>query len=79
MPDAVVKAMFSLLVVLVLSSVAMAQTAQAPRAGGRQVPEGYVADGVPKMPNPPSLGPKQDLSGASVETTKITSRSPCPP
>ena len=66
MRNAVAKAMVALLVVLVLSSVAMAQTAQAPRAGGRQVPEGYVADGVPKMPNPPGPAPKQDLSGAWV-------------
>ena len=66
MRNAIVKATNALLVVLVLSSVAMAQTAQAPRAGGRQLPDGYVADGVPKMPNPPGPAPKQDLSGAWV-------------
>ena len=64
MRNAVAKAMGALMVVLVLSSVAMAQTAEAPRARGRQVPDGYVADGVPKMPNPPGPAPKQDLSGA---------------
>lgn len=69
MRNVVVKAMDALFVVLALSSVAVAQTgqnAQAPRTTGRQIPEGYIADGVPKMPNPPGPAPKQDLSGAWV-------------
>jgi hypothetical protein len=61
MRNAVVKPAVALLVVLALSSIAMAQT-----RGGRPVPEGYIADGVPKMPNPPGPAPKQDLSGAWV-------------
>jgi hypothetical protein len=41
--------------------------AQARPAGrGRPVKEGYIADGVPKMPNPPGPAPKRDLSGAWV-------------
>jgi len=69
MRNGVVKATEALLVVLALSSVGLAQTgqnAQAPRTTGRGVPEGYISDGVPKMPNPPGPAPKQDLSGAWV-------------
>lgn len=61
----VVKAM---LVVMAVSSAGLAQTAGNTqiRTTGRQIPEGYIADGVPKMPNPPGPAPKQDLSGAWV-------------
>jgi hypothetical protein len=50
----------AVLIFLALSSAAMAQ------GRGRRVPDGYVAEGVPKMPNPPGPAPKQDLSGAWV-------------
>jgi hypothetical protein len=55
------------LAALALSSGVVAQTPQVP-AGGRapRVREGFIADGVPKMPNPPGPAPKQDLSGAWV-------------
>ncbi len=33
---------------------------------GRAIPEGYIAEGVPKMPNPPGPAPVRDLSGAWV-------------
>jgi hypothetical protein len=49
----------SLTAMLFFSSVASAQ-------GRGRVPEGYVAEGVPKMPNPPGPAPKHDLSGAWV-------------
>jgi hypothetical protein len=66
MRNALVTSIVALLAVPVLSSVAMAQ-AQAPAArGGRRVPDGYVADGVPKMPDPPGPAPVHDLSGAWV-------------
>ncbi len=60
MRNAVAKPMVALLVVLVLPSVAMAQ------GRGRPVPDGFIREGVPKMPNPPGPAPKQDLSGAWV-------------
>jgi len=50
-----------LLAALALSSVAMAQG-----QGGRRVPEGFIREGVPKMPNPPGPAPKRDFSGAWV-------------
>src|SRR4051794_11260331 len=54
--------MAALLTVLVFSSGATAQTGR----GGRRVPDGYIAEGVPKMPDPPGPAPKRDLSGAWV-------------
>jgi hypothetical protein len=53
----------ALLAALAFSSLAMAQ---ARGRGGRPVPEGYIAEGIPKMPNPPGPAPKRDLSGAWV-------------
>jgi len=61
MRKSVAASIAALLAVLALSSVAMAQA-----RGGRRVPEGYIAEGVAKMPNPPGPAPKQDLSGAWV-------------
>jgi hypothetical protein len=67
MRNLVIAPIAALLGVLALSSVAAAQRGAAPAAGrGARVPEGYIADGVPKMPNPPGPAPKQDLAGAWV-------------
>lgn len=65
------------LAVLVLSSAVIAQDQEAPRPR-RQVQPGYVAEGVPKMPNPPGPAPKQDLTGAWVGPQNV-SRDPMPP
>jgi hypothetical protein len=51
------------LAMLVLSSSVMAQGEARPR---HEVKEGYIVEGVPKMPNPPGPAPKQDLTGAWV-------------
>src|SRR5207302_6399094 len=61
MRDPVVKAIVAFLAALALSPAALAQG-----RGGRPVPPGFVAEGVPKMPNPPGPAPKRDLSGAWV-------------
>jgi hypothetical protein len=66
MRNSVAAPIVALLAVLALSSVVMAQAPQAAAGRGRRVPEGFIADGVPKMPNPPGPAPKQDLSGAWV-------------
>jgi hypothetical protein len=55
----------AVLAVLATSSVAMAQ-GPAQGQGARRVQPGFIAEGVPKMPNPPGPAPKQDLSGAWV-------------
>ena len=61
MRNPVFKLFVALLVVPALPSIALAQG-----RGGRPVPPGFVAEGVPKMPNPPGPAPKRDLSGAWV-------------
>jgi hypothetical protein len=53
----------AVLAVLVVANV------EGPAAQGRQqriTGEGFVTEGVPKMPNPPGPAPKRDLSGAWV-------------
>src|SRR5580658_9391653 len=52
--------------VLVLSSTVAAQG-----RGGRPLPPGYVAEGVPAMPDPPGPAPKHDLTGAWVGPQKL--------
>src|SRR5229473_8489966 len=59
MPNPLVKAIVAFLAVLAFSSSALAQRGGPP-------PPGFVAAGVPKMPDPPGPAPKRDLSGAWV-------------
>jgi len=66
------------LAVVALSSAVMAQDQEAAPRPRRQVQPGYVAEGVPKMPNPPGPAPKQDLTGAWVGPQNV-SRDPMPP
>jgi hypothetical protein len=56
----------AVLAVLAMSTVVMAQTATPGGPPQRRVMPGYIAEGVPKMPNPPGPAPKRDLSGAWV-------------
>jgi hypothetical protein len=43
-----------------------------------EVQDGYLVEGVPKMPNPPGPAPKHDLTGAWVGPQTV-SRDPMPP
>jgi hypothetical protein len=65
------------LAVLALSSSAMAQ-AQGQARPRHEVQDGYLVEGVPKMPNPPGPAPKHDLTGAWVGPQTV-SRDPMPP
>jgi hypothetical protein len=65
MRKSVATSILALLGVLALSSAVLAQ-APGGQGQARRIPEGYVAEGVPKMPNPPGPAPKHDLSGAWV-------------
>jgi hypothetical protein len=65
------------LAVVALSPAVMAQDQEAARPR-RQVQPGYVAEGVPKMPNPPGPAPKHDFTGAWVGPQSV-SRDPMPP
>jgi hypothetical protein len=53
-----VKTIVAILAVSALPSMILAQR--------RPLPPGFIAEGVPKMPNPPGPAPKRDLSGAWV-------------
>ena len=75
MRNPAVKLIAAFLAVLALSSVAVAQT---PRAQ-RPVKEGFISEGVPKMPNPPGPAPKRDLSGAWVGPMNSNKPDPVPP
>jgi len=63
---------------LALSSVVSAQRGQA-RQGGPAVREGFISEGIPKMPNPPGPAPKRDLSGAWVGPATSNKPDPVPP
>src|SRR5665213_784393 len=65
MRNRVAESIIALLAALALSSVAFAQ---APAA--RKPQPGFVAPGVPEMPNPPGPAPKHDLTGAWVGPQK---------
>jgi len=68
MRNLVSQGIIALLVILTLSSTAWAQI----RRGRRPLPPGYVADGVPEMPNPPGPAPKHDLTGVWVGPLEVT-------
>ena len=55
--------------------------AAGPAAQGRQrnTGEGFISEGIPKMPNPPGPAPKRDLSGAWVGPAATNKPDPVPP
>jgi hypothetical protein len=46
---------------------------------GRITGEGFISEGIPKMPNPPGPAPKRDLSGAWVGPANTNKPDPVPP
>jgi hypothetical protein len=46
---------------------------------GRVSGEGFISEGIPKMPNPPGPAPKRDLSGAWVGPANTNKPDPVPP
>jgi len=63
---------------LACSSMVSAQRGQA-RQGGPAVREGFISEGIPKMPNPPGPAPKRDLSGTWVGPANTNKPEPVPP
>jgi len=61
-------------VLALVASHAAAPTAQ----GRRPVPEGFISEGIPKMPNPPGPAPKRDMSGAWVGPGTTNKPDPVP-
>jgi hypothetical protein len=53
------------------------QTARRPQT--RTDGEGFISEGIPKMPNPPGPAPKRDLSGAWVGPGTSNKPDPVPP
>ena len=53
------------------------QTARAPQT--RVSGEGFISEGIPKMPNPPGPAPKRDLSGVWVGPGTSNKPDPAPP
>src|SRR5947208_13431512 len=45
---------------------------------GRIRGEGFISEGIPKMPNPPGPAPKRDLSGAWVGPATTNKPDPVP-
>ncbi|HLH06261.1 MAG TPA: hypothetical protein VKW78_03400 [Terriglobales bacterium] len=66
------------LAVFAIASFAFGQEQQARPRPRRQLQPGYVAEGVPEMPNPPGPAPKHDISGAWVGPQNV-SRDAMPP
>jgi hypothetical protein len=61
---------------LVMTHVAdSAAQGRPPRSSG----EGFISEGIPKMPNPPGPAPKRDLSGAWVGPATTNKPDPVPP
>jgi hypothetical protein len=66
-----------LLAVVAVVAAVDGPVAQRGRAGGAG--EGFVSEGVPRMPNPPGPAPKRDLSGAWVGPRGTNKPDPVPP
>jgi hypothetical protein len=75
MRNSIGAAMAAMLAALVVA------TAEHPAAQARQrvTGEGFISEGIPKMPNPPGPAPKRDLSGAWVGPATTNKPDPVPP
>jgi hypothetical protein len=62
-----------------LAVVALVATEKSVVAQRGRIPEGFISEGIPKMPNPPGPAPKQDLSGAWVGPGISNKPEPVPP
>src|SRR5688572_7713561 len=51
---------------IVVSVVVLACLTTVTGGAQRRGPEGYIAEGIPRMPNPPGPAPTRDLSGVWV-------------
>jgi hypothetical protein len=79
MRNRIAASLVALLTALVCSSVVSAQRGQARQGGAPAVKEGFISEGIPKMPNPPGPAPKRDLSGSWVGPGTTNKPDPVPP
>jgi hypothetical protein len=76
MRNSVLAALAAAAALLVVTHVAdSAAQGRPPRSTG----EGFISEGIPKMPNPPGPAPKRDLSGAWVGPATTNKPEPVPP
>ena len=66
MRNSVAASLVILLAVLAIGTTVASQSQTAQRPQTRTDGEGFISEGIPKMPNPPGPAPKRDLSGAWV-------------
>ena len=78
MRNRIAASVMAVVAALACSSVVSAQRGQA-RQGGPAVREGFISEGIPKMPNPPGPAPKRDLSGTWVGPGPTNRPEPVPP
>jgi hypothetical protein len=69
----------SMAVLLAVVAFLATQEGSAAQQRGRISGEGFVSEGVPRMPNPPGPAPKRDLSGAWVGPRNTNKPDPVPP
>ena len=79
MRNRVAASVVAVVAALACSSVVSAQRGQARQGGAPAVKEGFISEGIPKMPNPPGPAPKRDLSGAWVGPGATNKPEPVPP
>ena len=64
---------------VIVSAMLAIGTTVASRSQTRISGEGFISEGIPKMPNPPGPAPKRDLSGAWVGPGTSNKPDPAPP
>ena len=75
MRNSILASLAAALALLAVSHVAK----PAAQGRGRISGEGFISEGIPKMPNPPGPAPKRDLSGAWVGPATTNKPDPVPP
>ena len=69
----------SILIVVAVLAIVTTVASQTPQRPPRSAGEGFISEGIPKMPNPPGPAPKRDLSGAWVGPGTTNKPDPVPP
>ena len=79
MRNRIAASVMAVVAALACSSAVSAQRGPARQARSRGRGEGFISEGIPKMPNPPGPAPKRDLSGAWVGPGPTNKPEPVPP
>jgi len=79
MRNSVAVSIVIVLAMLAIGTTVASQGQTARRPQTRVSGEGFISEGIPKMPNPPGPAPKRDLSGAWVGPGTSNKPDPAPP